>query len=66
MEPCYQRLTEEEKSRNTHGPMLVYNWTQQNLGMFTAQFFLPFSMPTLPNYLCNLDCTEVNRCLFYF
>ncbi|CAH0700170.1 unnamed protein product [Spodoptera exigua] len=36
MEPCYQRLTEEEKSRNTHGPMLVYNWTAQNQGVLIA------------------------------
>ncbi|CAH1644535.1 unnamed protein product [Spodoptera littoralis] len=36
MEPCYQRLTEEEKSRNAHGPMLVYNWTQKNLGALLA------------------------------
>ncbi|XP_050557278.1 5'-3' exoribonuclease 1 isoform X1 [Spodoptera frugiperda] len=44
MEPCYQRLTEEEKSRNTHGPMLVYNWTQQNLGVMPApQHFDPIA-----------------------
>lgn len=38
MVPCYQRLTEEELKRNTHGPMLVYNWTPQNLGTDNVTF----------------------------
>lgn len=41
MEPCYQRLTEEEKKRNMHGPMLVYNWTPQHLGEVKAPEYFP-------------------------
>ncbi|CAH0626780.1 unnamed protein product [Chrysodeixis includens] len=41
MEPCYQRLTEEEKKRNTHGPMLVYTWTPQNQGVTLAPEYFP-------------------------
>ncbi|XP_075970890.1 5'-3' exoribonuclease pacman isoform X2 [Anticarsia gemmatalis] len=41
MEPCYQRLTEEEKKRNSHGPMMVYNWTSQNLGEARAPEYFP-------------------------
>ncbi|XP_052738346.1 5'-3' exoribonuclease 1 [Bicyclus anynana] len=44
MAPCYQRLTEEELKRNTHGPMLVYNWTPENLGQIPApQYFPPLA-----------------------
>ncbi|KAJ8731787.1 hypothetical protein PYW08_014517 [Mythimna loreyi] len=41
MEPCYQRLTEEEKKRNSHGPMMVYNWTPQNQGVTLAPDYFP-------------------------
>uniref|UniRef100_A0A2A4JDB6 5'-3' exoribonuclease 1 n=1 Tax=Heliothis virescens TaxID=7102 RepID=A0A2A4JDB6_HELVI len=41
MEPCYQRLTEEEKKRNSHGPMMVYNWTPQNQGVTLAPEYFP-------------------------
>ncbi|KAJ8732975.1 hypothetical protein PYW07_015574 [Mythimna separata] len=41
MEPCYQRLTEEEKKRNSHGPMMVYNWTPQNQGLIPAPDYFP-------------------------
>ncbi|XP_045764517.1 5'-3' exoribonuclease 1 isoform X1 [Maniola jurtina] len=44
MSPCYQRLTEEEMKRNMHGPMLVYNWTPENLGEIVApQYFAPIA-----------------------
>ncbi|XP_045446077.1 5'-3' exoribonuclease 1 [Melitaea cinxia] len=39
MAPCYQRLTEEELKRNTHGPMLVYTRTSENLGPLVAPEF---------------------------
>ncbi|XP_061709907.1 5'-3' exoribonuclease 1 isoform X1 [Cydia pomonella] len=41
MTPCYQRLTEEELNRNTHGPMLVYNWTKESLGTVEAPEYFP-------------------------
>ncbi|KAM3961555.1 LOW QUALITY PROTEIN: 5'-3' exoribonuclease pacman [Aphomia sociella] len=41
MGPCYQRLTDEELNRNTHGPMLVYNWTAESLGVAEAPDHFP-------------------------
>ncbi|CAK1552844.1 unnamed protein product [Leptosia nina] len=41
MAPCYQRLTEEELKRNTHGPMLVYNWSPNPLGPTSAPDYFP-------------------------
>ncbi|XP_047526859.1 5'-3' exoribonuclease 1 isoform X3 [Vanessa atalanta] len=44
MAPCYQRLTEEELKRNTHGPMLVYTRTTENLGPIIApDYFSPIA-----------------------
>lgn len=34
MESCYDRLTDEEKERNKHGPMRVFMYTEDNLGNF--------------------------------
>lgn len=36
MEPLNQKLTEEEKKRNSHGPMLLYNYTEKILGSYSA------------------------------
>ncbi|XP_026751467.1 5'-3' exoribonuclease 1 isoform X2 [Galleria mellonella] len=41
MAPCYQRLTDEELKRNSHGPMLVYNWTPESLGVAEAPKYFP-------------------------
>ncbi|VVD04059.1 unnamed protein product [Leptidea sinapis] len=41
MIPCYQRLTEAELQRNTHGPILVYNWTSDNMGVALAPDYFP-------------------------
>ncbi|OWR44090.1 5'-3' exoribonuclease 1 isoform 1 [Danaus plexippus plexippus] len=41
MSPCYQRLTEEELKRNSHGPMLVYNWTADSLGPIISPEYFP-------------------------
>ncbi|CAH2107035.1 unnamed protein product [Euphydryas editha] len=41
MSPCYQRLTEEELKRNTHGPMLIYTRTPENLGPLIAPDYFP-------------------------
>lgn len=30
---CYHRLTDEEKQRNKHGPMLCFSYTEINLGI---------------------------------
>lgn len=34
MESRYHRLTDEEKERNKHGPMHVYTYTDEVLGLF--------------------------------
>ncbi|KAL0891892.1 hypothetical protein ABMA27_015146 [Loxostege sticticalis] len=41
MAPCYQRLTDEELKRNTHGPMLVYNWTPISQGPEPSPEYFP-------------------------
>lgn len=41
MEPLYEKLTEEEKKRNSHGPMLVYSYTEDNLGVYSAPSYFP-------------------------
>ncbi|XP_039278824.1 5'-3' exoribonuclease 1 [Nilaparvata lugens] len=33
MEPRYDRLTDEEKRRNSHGPMHIFNYTPEDLGL---------------------------------
>jgi len=33
MAPCDKRLTEGEHRRNSHGPMQIYTYTEQDLGM---------------------------------
>ncbi|XP_028162339.1 5'-3' exoribonuclease 1 [Ostrinia furnacalis] len=44
MAPCYEKLTEEEIKRNTHGPMLVYNWTAASQGVEHApEYFQPIA-----------------------
>ena len=43
MEPCAQHLTEDEIKRNTRGPLLVYEYSSQNLGKAISEkliFFL--------------------------
>lgn len=41
MEPLNEKLTEEEKKRNSHGPMLVYTYTDENLGNYSAPSYFP-------------------------
>ncbi|CAG9784859.1 unnamed protein product [Diatraea saccharalis] len=41
MAPCYERLTDEELKRNSHGPMLVYNWTSTSQGPVNAPSYFP-------------------------
>lgn len=41
MEPLNEKLTEEEKKRNSHGPMLVYVYTEQSLGSYPAPSYFP-------------------------
>ncbi|KAG7166243.1 5'-3' exoribonuclease 1-like [Homarus americanus] len=45
MNPCNEDLTEEEKSRNIHGPMYIYTYTSDNLGECKSPgFFLSVSI----------------------
>lgn len=41
MLPCNTRLTEEERRRNKHGPMLVYEYTLEDLGVMEAPQYYP-------------------------
>lgn len=41
MGPLNEKLTEDEKKRNTHGPMLVYHYTEENLGSYIAPSYFP-------------------------
>lgn len=41
MEPLNEKLTEEEKKRNSPGPMLVYTYTPESLGGCNAPSYFP-------------------------
>ncbi|KAK5646017.1 hypothetical protein RI129_004481 [Pyrocoelia pectoralis] len=54
MEPCDKDLTFEEVERNAHGPMLVYQYTPENMKWYTA----PKYFPTVTE--SHAKCTAVN------
>ncbi|XP_060517739.1 5'-3' exoribonuclease 1 [Cylas formicarius] len=56
MTPCNELLTEEEKRRNTHGPMLVYTYTDKDLGPYEA----PDYFPTVKHSHSELQCFSVD------
>lgn len=41
MEPYNTKLTLEEIKRNTHGPMRVYSYTEEDLGEYPAPSYFP-------------------------
>lgn len=41
MGPCNEQLTEDEKKRNSHGPMLVYQFTAEDLGPYVPPQYFP-------------------------
>ncbi|KAF5297711.1 hypothetical protein FQA39_LY12042 [Lamprigera yunnana] len=42
MKSCNEKLTIEEKERNKHGPMLIFQYTDENMNEYSApQYFLP-------------------------
>ncbi|CAG9863353.1 unnamed protein product [Phyllotreta striolata] len=41
MSTCNDNLTEDEKQRNSHGPMLVYSYTSKNNGIYPAPCYFP-------------------------
>lgn len=41
MATCSDRLTEEEVERNSHGPMLIYKYTEHDLGPYEAPAYFP-------------------------
>lgn len=53
MQPCNLELTDEEVKRNTHGPMLVYNYADEDLGVYEAPSYF---QPVNPN---RAKCTPV-------
>ncbi|XP_073973804.1 5'-3' exoribonuclease pacman isoform X2 [Rhodnius prolixus] len=47
MEPYYKDLTPDEKRRNKHGPMAIYEYTSEDLGVREAPDYFP---PVLSNH----------------
>lgn len=41
MKPCNEKLTPDEVRRNTHGPMLDYTYSPQDLGVYEASKYFP-------------------------
>ncbi|XP_021920765.1 5'-3' exoribonuclease 1 isoform X2 [Zootermopsis nevadensis] len=41
MAPCEDLLTKEERRRNSHGPMLIYKYTEEDLGQYAAPEYFP-------------------------
>ncbi|MCL4120731.1 UNVERIFIED_CONTAM: hypothetical protein GTU68_021681 [Idotea baltica] len=41
MKPINERLNQDERSRNSHGPMYVYTYTPENLGEYKAVTYFP-------------------------
>lgn len=41
MKSCSHRLTDEEDKRNRHGPMLIYKYTEQDMGGYEAPAYFP-------------------------
>lgn len=40
MKMVEQKLTIDEKNRNTHGPMHIFRYTNANLGMYMLYIFI--------------------------
>lgn len=41
MRPINEKLTDEEKRRNCHGPMLIYKYTPTSSGIYRAPSYFP-------------------------
>lgn len=41
MAPCNEKLTQDEARRNTHGPMLIYEYTKECQGKVEAPQYFP-------------------------
>lgn len=41
MGPCNKQLTADEIKRNSHGPMLIYNYTSISLGLYESPGHFP-------------------------
>jgi hypothetical protein len=58
MAPCEKLLTEEECRRNSHGPMLIYTYTENDLGMekicltYNSEFAYIILSPLCLSLLC--------------
>lgn len=37
MKPCNEKLTEEERARNVHGPIYLYSYTPDDLGEYQVR-----------------------------
>lgn len=54
MEPYESQLTIEEKQRNSHGPMCIFTYTEEDMG----QYSVPEYFPSIKSHA---KCTFVNR-----
>lgn len=41
MKSCSHRLTNEENERNRQGPMLIYKYTEEDMGRYEAPSYFP-------------------------
>lgn len=62
MSYCSANLTEEERLRNKHGPMLIYTFTQRDMGVYKAPEYFPPVMHSHANVMTmNYDDILVPR-----
>jgi len=60
MEPCLQRLTESEKTRNRHGPHLLYEYVAELLDPFPSS--MPGKFPDIAPNHAKLVLTVLSVC----
>lgn len=47
MAPALEKMTDEEKTRNRHGPHLLFEWTEQSQGGYPSS--IPGFFPDIVN-----------------
>lgn len=66
MSDCNMDLTDAEKLRNTHGPMLQYEYSATDLGLLPES---PYGQPAVPHVFCletPIPLNEVRYIAYYF
>lgn len=57
MAPCNEQLSEEERRRNSHGPMLVCTYTAEDLGKYDA----PLYFQTINHNHCKVQLVHAEH-----